>query len=137
MKEKVYHVADSAFYTAENIQSVREHTFWITRVPATVSEVTDLENTDLEFTLGNDERYSWFECPADYAGIKQKWVVYHSELMQERQEKTFDTHLEKDLGKARKSVKKDLFSGVCLRTRCTRSCRTVAEEESTIPVPRL
>jgi len=105
-KEKVYHVADSAYYTAENIQSIREHTFWITRVPATVSEVTDLENADLEFTPGNDERYSWFECPADYAGIKQKWVVYHSELMQERQEKTFDTNLEKELGMARKSVKK-------------------------------
>lgn len=99
-KEKVYHVADSAFYTAENLQSVREHTFWITRVPATISDVTDLE-----FTPCKDERYSRFECPAEYAGIKQKWVVYHSALMQERQEKTFDTNLEKDLGKVRKSVK--------------------------------
>jgi len=29
---KVYHVADAAFYTAENITTVGSHTFWISRV---------------------------------------------------------------------------------------------------------
>jgi len=41
-----------------------------------------------------------------YADIDQKWVVYHSEPMHERQEKTFNTNLEKDFEKTRKSLKK-------------------------------
>ena len=40
--EKVYHVADSAFYTAKNLQTLGQHTFWISRVPATISEVQSL-----------------------------------------------------------------------------------------------
>lgn len=38
--------------------------------------------------------------------IKQKWVVYDSALMHERQEKTFNENLSKDLDNARKSLKK-------------------------------
>ena len=105
-KEKVCHVADSEFYTAENLQSIGKHTFWIARVPATVSQAKDLENSELAFSPCKDERYAWFECPAEYAGIKQKWVVYHSALMHERQEKTFNANLGKDLDKAKKSLKK-------------------------------
>ena len=31
---KVYHIADAAFYTAENLATLGTHTFWISRVPA-------------------------------------------------------------------------------------------------------
>ena len=48
--EKVYHVADSAFYTPDTLKTLGTHSFWITRVPGTISQVKDLENADLTFS---------------------------------------------------------------------------------------
>jgi len=104
--EKVYHVADSEFYTQETLQALGQHTFWISHVPATIAQVKELENADLDFIPCTDPRYSYSEHYSDYAGIRQKWVVYHSEMMHERQEKTFETRLKKDLEKSRISLKK-------------------------------
>ena len=55
--EKVCHVADSAFYTATNLQSLGQHTFWISRVPATIKEVRDLVRTGEPFLSCTDDRY--------------------------------------------------------------------------------
>jgi len=104
--EKVYHVADSEFYTAETLKKLGQHTFWISRVPGTITEVKDLEKADLPFLATNDPRYSYSEHYVDYANIRQKWVVYHSEMMHERQEKTLERNLEKDFDKVRISLKK-------------------------------
>jgi transposase len=104
--EKVYHVADSEFYTAENLRTIGKHTFWISRVPATISEVKELENSHLTFLPCKDGRYGYSENLTEYADIKQKWVVYHSDMMHDRQKKTFDSNLEKDLDKASRSLKK-------------------------------
>src|SRR5690606_1210540 len=104
--EKVYHVADSEFYTSETLRLLGKHTFWISRVPGTIAQVKELEKSDIEFTPCQDPRYSYFEHRVKYADIDQKWVVYHSEPMHERQEKTFNTNLEKDYEKTRKSLKK-------------------------------
>jgi transposase len=105
-KEKVYHVADSEFYTSETLKKIGQHTFWISRVPGTIAEVKDLENADLVFQTCKDFRYSCSEHSVKYAGIPQKWVVYHSEMMHERQEKTLEGNLEKDFEKVRISLKK-------------------------------
>lgn len=105
-QEKIYHVADSAFYTPESLQLLGSHTFWISRVPGTIGEVQNLENADLIFESCKDPRYSYYEYYTSYAGIEQKWVVYHSDPMHTRQEKTFTTKLEKNLEQARKSLKK-------------------------------
>ena len=105
-EEKVYHVADSEFYTPETLHLLGQHTFWISRVPGTIAQVKDLENADLPFTPCQDQRYSSSEHRVKYADIDQKWVVYHSDPMHERQEKTFATNLEKDFEKTRKSLKK-------------------------------
>ena len=105
--EKVYHVADSAFYTENNIQSVGQHTFWISRVPSTIKEVNELTKSDCTFTPCSDERYSYTECFSEYAGITQKWVLFHSEPMHEQKTKTFEKNLEKNFEKAMKSFRKD------------------------------
>jgi transposase len=104
--DKVYHVADSEFYTSETLQLLGEHTFWISRVPSTINLVKELENTDLTFTKSEDSRYSFSEHIVDYADINQKWVVFHSEMMHDRQEKTLEKNLEKDIEKTRISLKK-------------------------------
>jgi transposase len=105
-KEKVYHVADSAFYTTETLEMLGQHTFWISRVPSTITEVKDLEDADLVMQKGKDTRYSYSEHSVEYAGVPQKWVVFHSEMMHERKEKTLEAGLKKDFEKARVSLKK-------------------------------
>jgi transposase len=104
--EKVYHVADSAFYTAKNLQTLGQHTFWISRVPATISEVQSLVRTDDPFLPCTDDRYTYQEHFSEYAGIRQKWVLYRSVPMYEREEKTFEKNLTKNLDRAKKSLRK-------------------------------
>jgi transposase len=104
--EKVYHVADSAFYTEKNLRALGNHTFWISHAPATISRVKDLMNSNLEFTTCSDERYSYSEHQENYADISQKWVVYHSTLMHKREEKTFNDNLKKDYKKDNTTLRK-------------------------------
>jgi len=104
--EKVYHVADSAFYTEKNLREFGTRTFWISHVPATISRVNELVNTNLEFTACSDERYSYSEHKENYADIPQKWVVFHSAPGQNREEKTFNENLKKDFKKDITSLRK-------------------------------
>jgi transposase len=103
---KVYHIADAAFYTAENLATLGTHTFWISRVPATLNEAKELVAADLSLQPCTDDCYRYAEQVSDYAGIPQKWVVYHSAPMQEQQEKTFAKRLENDKKKAETSLRK-------------------------------
>lgn len=53
---KVYYVADSSFYTEDNIKNMGK-TFWVSRVPATITEAKDLLNANLSLkTLKSDDR---------------------------------------------------------------------------------
>ena len=103
---KVYHIADAAFYTAENLATLGTRTFWISRAPATLNEVKELVAADLPLQPCMDDRYRYAAQLSDYAGIPQKWVVYHSIPMQEQQEKTFAKRLENDRKKAETSLRK-------------------------------
>ncbi len=122
--EKVYHVADSAFYTATNLQSLGQHNFWISRVPATIKEVRDLVRTGEPFLSCTDDRYTYQEHFSEYAGIRQKWVLYRSVPMYEREEKTFEKNLAKDLDRAQTSLRK-----LCSREfACVPDARMAAEK---------
>ena len=103
---KVYHVADSAFYTAENITTVGIHTFWISRVPATLKEEKALVSSDVTLCPCADERYQYVEYMSNYAGIPQKWVMYHSAMQHKHQEKTFRKTLEKKEKAAQTALRK-------------------------------
>lgn len=104
-REKVYHVADAAFFTKPNLESLGPHTFWISRVPVTIKEAKLLVQSDCSFSPCADERYEYIECRSDYAGVPQRWVCYHSKMMHERQEKTFEKNIDKRFDTARKSLK--------------------------------
>ncbi|WFN33986.1 IS1634 family transposase [Methanogenium sp. S4BF] len=123
-EEKVYHVADAAFYTEKNLQSLGRHMFWISRVPVTIKDVKELIKSDFQFTPCVDERYSYSEYFSEYAGIRQKWVMYHSEPMHEQQNKTFQKNLVKDLERAKTSLRK-----VCAQEfACEPDARIAAEK---------
>jgi len=105
-KDRAYYIADSAFYTEKNIQTLGRHTYWISHVPSTISSVKSLLARDIPLVPGTDPGYSFYECPAEYGGIIQKWVLVSSEKGRVRQEKTYDRNLEKRMENARKSFKK-------------------------------
>jgi len=106
LKDRAYYIADSAFYTEKNLQTLGSHTYWISHVPSTISPAKSLLARDIPLVPGTDPGYSFYECPADYGGILQKWVLVSSEKGRVRQEKTYDRNLGKRMENARKSFKK-------------------------------
>jgi len=106
LDEKVYHIADSAIYSDDNITELGDKTLWITRVPATINEVKDLLNADIKLEFCTDQRYSYYETTSSYGGVEQKWVLIQSKAMKKRMEKTFDNNIEKKLETANKSLNK-------------------------------
>lgn len=105
-KDRAYYIADSAFYTEKNLQTLGSHTYWISHVPSTISPVKSLLASDIPLVPGNDPGYSFHECQAEYGGIHQKWVLVFSEKGRLRQEKTYERNLKKRLESVRKSFKK-------------------------------
>jgi transposase len=60
-ESKVYYVADSSFYTDDNIKNIGK-ALWISRVPATINEAKELITANLNLkTLKGDERYSFYQ----------------------------------------------------------------------------
>jgi len=104
--EKVYHIADSAIYSENNITELGEKTLWVTRVPATINEVKDLQNTDVELEFCTDGRYSYYETTLSYGGMEQKWILIQSKATKKRMEKTFDINIGTKLDAAKKSLNK-------------------------------
>ena len=102
---KVYNIADSALYSAENLTRLNR-SFWITRVPATVGGVQELCDIDEPCEPCTDPRYTYRRIETEYGGVRQEWVVYQSAEMQARQEKTFPTVIEKELTRARTALGK-------------------------------
>jgi transposase len=62
--------------------------------------------SDLILETCSDERYSCCVAKSYYGGVEQLWVVFCSEEMKKREEKTFDEKILKDLEAAEKSLKK-------------------------------
>ena len=121
--ERVYHVADSAFYTKKNLQSIGQHTFWITHMPSTIKEAKELLASECQFKPCTDDRYSYFEHVSDYAGITQKWVQYYSEPTFEAKKKKFEAKLNKKMLTAKKSLRK-----VCaIESKCEPDAHNVAQ----------
>jgi transposase len=82
---KVYHVANIAFYTTENLTAFGTPSFWISWVLATLNVAKELTAADPSCSH-----------VSGYAGIPQKWMVYHSVPIQEQQEEIFEKWLKRD-----------------------------------------
>jgi len=106
LDERVYHVADSAFYTEDNVKEIGTNAFFISRVPATINEAKELLMVDLILETCSDERYSCYAVKSCYGGMEQLWVVFCSEEMKKKEEKKFDEKILKELEIAGKSLKK-------------------------------
>jgi transposase len=90
-----YWVADSALYTAENLQCLEAHKgAWITRIPETLS----LAQEECSKVAADTEllpEYRYRRVEVEYAGIKQRWLVVTSKSSLERAAKSVRKKLEK------------------------------------------
>jgi len=48
---------------------------WITHVPATVGDIQELLNADLDLIPATDPRYAFYVTELNYGGIPQRAVV--------------------------------------------------------------
>jgi transposase len=88
-------VADSALYSADNLQKLAEtRTKWITRVPATSSEAqTVLAQADPQTMAPLTEGYRYQVVPSTYGGVEQRWLLIASEPRQPQASRTVDKQL--------------------------------------------
>jgi transposase len=108
-------VADSALYSAENLQKLAEtQTQWITRVPATLSAAQAvLAQADPQTMAPLTEGYRYHVVRSNYGGVEQRWVLIHSAPRQPQAQRTVDKQLLKHSeqeGKAFKQLCRTAFA---------------------------
>ena len=105
-EKKVYYLADSAFYSEENIKKVNK-SYWISRVPNTLNEVKKLTALNREMKpLKGDERYSFSQTFVEYAGVVQNWVLLLSHNLKGKKEITLSKRFDKKVKEAEKDLNK-------------------------------
>jgi transposase len=89
-----YLVADSALYSAENLQQFTQTRLkWITRVPATLTAAQDaLAQADPQAMLPLMEGYRYQLLASHYGGIAQRWIMIYSERRRPQAQRTVDKH---------------------------------------------
>lgn len=105
------YVADSALYSAENLQALRGLQ-WLTRVPLTLTAATDLVSTlpDAALAPTGMRGYRMTTVCSEYSGVRQRWFVVESEARRQADlaalERTLATGSKCPLahGKARRAV---------------------------------
>ena len=90
-----YLVADSALYSADNLQKFAETNLkWITRVPATLREAQQvLAQADPQRMVPLTEGYRYHMLPSSYGGIVQRWMLVYSEHRHVQAQRTVDKQL--------------------------------------------
>ena len=109
-------VADSALYTAKNLQ-LMSSIKWLSRVPLSLGKAKELVNNVLEkeLTQSSIKGYSWKEELITYADIKQRWLLVESQKRKESDLKKLSERIEKEKEKAHKDIKslmKDKFTSM-------------------------
>jgi transposase len=96
-----YLVADSALYSADNLQKLAAtHMKWISRVPATVSEVQAVLAQAEPTTMGpllEDDRYQ--TLTSTYGGGEQRWLLVYSEQRRASSQRPVDKQWRKQSDK--------------------------------------
>lgn len=100
-------VLDSAAYTAENIANWGTQKRWITRVPETSAQAKAALRsiaTDEMISVGNG--YAIQPTNSEYGGIKQRWLIVHSEQFEQRENKQLDKQVAQATMQLKKALKK-------------------------------
>ncbi len=106
-----YHMADSAFYTAENIQCLDARSLWITKAPETINQVKEVIGSDVVWSDCKDKRYKYAIFESNYANVPQRWILYHSEEMHKRKVTHDKQKIARELDKNQIALNKILQKG--------------------------
>lgn len=100
-----YFVADSALYTADNIQTLSD-LLWLTRVPATLKAVKQLYQmvTPDEMQVADEPGYRYLEVGNRYGGIRQRWLVVFSQPAFQREVATLNKRIEQERTRAEQAL---------------------------------
>jgi transposase len=118
-------VADAALYGAENLASLGELR-WLCRVPRTLKEARRvLAETPREAFVRSaaHEGYRFAEAKSEHGGVKQRWLVVHSEEL----EKAARQRLERRLLLRERELEGEL-KRLLLARKVSFACRADAEE---------
>ena len=102
-------VADSAIYTADNLNSFQANNIkWITRVPNQIKatkEVIEALSIDRLTPHSKDERYAYLPLGNSYSDVNQQWIVVHSTQAKNRAKKSVSKKFDKLVDKEIKAFK--------------------------------
>jgi len=118
-------VADAALYSAENLASLSELR-WLCRVPRTLAEARRaLAETPREAFMHSaaHEGYRFAEAKSEHGGVKQRWLLIHSEEL----EKAARQRLERRLLRRERELDGEL-KRLLLARKVSFACRADAEE---------
>jgi len=104
--ETPYIIADSALYSQSNLQEMSSGIRWISRVPATVSEVGVLyEQVGVDqMEVSAQGGYRYLEVGSGYGGVRQRWVVVYSEAAYQREKATLEKQVSREQVQAQKAL---------------------------------
>lgn len=111
LQEITYLVADSKLYTKETLQLMDGSLLWISRVPDNITVAnTAIEETAVslkELIPLEKTGYSYRRHASDFGGVKQRWLVIHSEFAEERAKKTVERSVRNEYETIEKQTKKN------------------------------
>lgn len=94
--ESGFFVVDSALYSAGHLREMGAIR-WLTRVPETLAEAKRLvAETELSEMTELQDGYAYLEVSSNYGGVAQRWLVVHSPLGAQREEKALLRRVEKE-----------------------------------------
>jgi transposase len=100
-------VADTALYSADTLKEL-EGISWVTRVPASVSEVKGLYQTvspEQMRSIGDGD-YKVRTVESDYGGVSQRWVLFYSEGLYHREAASLQRVIDKERAEAEKVLRR-------------------------------
>jgi len=109
--ETIYHMADSALYSADNVARLGDQCFWITRIPETITEVQQIVQSNPDWIKCRDARYEYATFTSSYGGIPQRWVLFRSEEQYRKSLQTYEKNQKKDLQRDQTALHKLCVKG--------------------------
>ena len=100
-------VADTALYSADNLKEL-DGVSWVTRVPASVSEVKDLYQTvaPAQMRALDDGDYQVWTLTSDYGGVAQRWLLVYSEGLYHREAASLQRVIDQERAEAEKILRR-------------------------------
>lgn len=123
-----YVIADSKLYSESNAENLKNLPF-ITRIPETIKAVSEkileAQSDDSNWTEHSSDR-CYKEYAVDHYGLRQRWIVVHSQPAQNRSEKSIDKAVKKE----KLLIDKDIFHLQAKTYGCQSDAKRALEEKT-------